>query len=122
MKTKYENLLSIVKEMYLTGRWTCDAISEAKERQLWARLRDAAGIPRGTATAAGIMSEPRPVRDKMEERAYLISYTCGFGKITQLRGQRLVYAPDFERACRKIQHLIGILETRNWYFVNLTIE
>jgi hypothetical protein len=41
-------------QLYLAGRWECATVSEGHAADLWARFRDALGLPKGTATALGL--------------------------------------------------------------------
>jgi len=47
---KKKDLLEVVKKIYVAGYWTCKEISIEEQIKLWTELRDAAGIPEGTAT------------------------------------------------------------------------
>jgi hypothetical protein len=40
--------------LYMAGRWECHALPESEQARLWEALRDALGLPQGTATAAGV--------------------------------------------------------------------
>jgi hypothetical protein len=50
--TPFERLRDAAKGLYMAGRWSCDRSCD--EAALWTELRDAAEIPAGTATAAGV--------------------------------------------------------------------
>lgn len=50
-----EKLVEAVRALYLAARWTADR--PVDEAALWEAVRDAAGIPEGSATAAGIGAE-----------------------------------------------------------------
>lgn len=43
-------------DLYLAGRWDCASVPPETAAQLWEALRDALGLPVGTATAAGVAS------------------------------------------------------------------
>ena len=43
--------------LYLAGRWDCAAVGGSAAAAMWERLRDALGLPHGTATARGIGSQ-----------------------------------------------------------------
>lgn len=43
-----------VWNLYLSGRWECVSLRPETKRKLWEELRDAAGIPPGTATKYGV--------------------------------------------------------------------
>jgi len=49
-----ETLLEAVRALYFAGYWTCAGSTREKQAALWERLRDAAGIPEGAATEAGV--------------------------------------------------------------------
>lgn len=50
---RLERLLQASRTLYEAGRWTCEGMPAAQQALLWEALRDAAAIPRGTATALG---------------------------------------------------------------------
>jgi len=47
-------LLKAVEELYESGLWVCEGMPEDEQKRLWENLRDAAEIPKGTATALGV--------------------------------------------------------------------
>lgn len=47
-------LWDAAKALYLAGRWDCALLPAGVAADMWARLRDALGIPEGTATKLGI--------------------------------------------------------------------
>lgn len=47
-------LRKAARELYMAGRWECATIAPSEAASLWEVLRDAAGIPVGTASAAGV--------------------------------------------------------------------
>jgi hypothetical protein len=49
-----ERLRSAATNLYMAGCWTCKTVPGDEQRILWEGLRDAAGIPNGTATSAGV--------------------------------------------------------------------
>lgn len=51
------SLLSVVRELYEAGKWTCDNLTESEQVRLWVKLRDAAGITKGTATKLGVAAK-----------------------------------------------------------------
>jgi hypothetical protein len=44
----------VAHQLYLAGRWTCEGLSPEEQARLWEDLRDALGLPEGTATKAGV--------------------------------------------------------------------
>jgi hypothetical protein len=50
-------LKSAALKLYLAGRWDCQTIPPEQAAVLWEALRDALGLPAGTATAAGVAKE-----------------------------------------------------------------
>jgi hypothetical protein len=42
------------RALYMAGRWECSALPGSEQVRLWEALRDALGLPKGTATAAGV--------------------------------------------------------------------
>lgn len=40
--------------LYLAGAWRCDNLPPEIQAQMWEELRDALGLPVGTATTAGV--------------------------------------------------------------------
>lgn len=53
MKKKLD-IETAVRDIYFAGRWTCDSIPVDKQIELWEKLRDAAGIPKGSATKMNV--------------------------------------------------------------------
>jgi hypothetical protein len=50
MKTIEEAALAL----YFAGRWSCDKLPPDEQARLWEELRDALGLPEGSATKAGV--------------------------------------------------------------------
>jgi hypothetical protein len=44
--------------LYMAGRWSAPGVSDVEAARLWTALRDAVGLPEGTATTAGIGTIP----------------------------------------------------------------
>lgn len=42
------------RELYFAGRWQLEGVADEHSAELWAALRDALGLPPGSATAAGL--------------------------------------------------------------------
>jgi hypothetical protein len=42
------------KALYMAGRWDCVSVDAGHAARLWEALRDALGLPVGTATANGV--------------------------------------------------------------------
>jgi|SRR6185436_2036188 len=53
-KLDVETIALAARRLYFAGRWTADGVEDAEAAQLWERLRDALGLPPGSATAAGL--------------------------------------------------------------------
>jgi len=43
--------------LYMSGRWECRELTPEQQAALWVRLRDAAHLPNGTATKAGVAAQ-----------------------------------------------------------------
>ena len=54
------------RALYLAGRWECPAVSDDEAMKLWTALRDALGLPVGTATALDIGAPPS--REQQEDK------------------------------------------------------
>jgi hypothetical protein len=52
-----EDTAEAIRVIYMAGRWTTDAVPADEQARLWETLRAAGGIPKGTATAAGVAAE-----------------------------------------------------------------
>ena len=46
-----EQIKQAATNLYMAGKWGCPNLNEADQSALWEALRDALGIPEGTATA-----------------------------------------------------------------------
>lgn len=51
---KYQECREAIYNAYFTGIWTAEGVDEARQAAVWQQLRDAAGIPEGSATAQGL--------------------------------------------------------------------
>jgi hypothetical protein len=52
--TPVDALAEAALALYLAGRWTSEWVSVDEQARLWEALRDALGLPEGTATKAGV--------------------------------------------------------------------
>jgi hypothetical protein len=53
-RIRFDKLQDAAKKLYMAGVWRCSTLSHDDQVRLWTELRDAAEIPAGTATAAGV--------------------------------------------------------------------
>ena len=42
-------------QLYMAGKWDCDTLEDDEQTRLWTNLRNALGLPEGTATKAGLI-------------------------------------------------------------------
>jgi hypothetical protein len=54
-----DNLRRVCLELYMAGRWTATGLDSTDQARMWSGLRDALGLPAGTATQAGVASPGR---------------------------------------------------------------
>lgn len=47
MKTREQELETLLKKLYYAGYWTCDR--PVDEKSLWEEVRDTLGLPEGTS-------------------------------------------------------------------------
>ena len=52
-----EAIRAAATALYLAGRWDCPNVTPRDAARLWEGLRDALGLPVGTATAHGVQGE-----------------------------------------------------------------
>ena len=47
---RFEELKADALQLYMAGKWSCDTLDDDEQARLWVNLRNALGLPEGTAT------------------------------------------------------------------------
>ena len=50
-----DELHAAALQLYMAGKWDCDTLEDDEQTRLWINLRNALGLPEGTATKAGLL-------------------------------------------------------------------